>query len=115
MEVFREKLPKVFEGSVSHFLLLITPMKYPACDHQMDAGRASVHGSFFRFLLLGLSWEDLSFRKKEAKGGYGPRQLVIGSGDLREAWNCPKREITIIDRKGRLGGRLQEQNQREEK
>ena len=77
-------------------------MKCPACDQDMDKGRASVESTGWRFLAIGMSCEDLSFRKRESNGEYGERQLVIGSGDYRDAWNCAKCEVTLIDRNGSL-------------
>ena len=60
----------------------------------MIEGQAFVRGTFFGFLLVGLSRQHLWFRRQnESK-----KELVIESSDSRAGHQCPKCEAVLITR-----------------
>jgi predicted RNA-binding Zn-ribbon protein involved in translation (DUF1610 family) len=59
----------------------------PYCGTKMIPGTASVHGTFWGFLLFGLSHQHLWFRSGSLKSG--EEKIIVGSGDERAAHSCP--------------------------
>jgi hypothetical protein len=57
----------------------------PACGGELQRGLVSVHGTFWGFLLVGLSYQHCWF---EPAGG-GVEDVVIPSGGAKNGWRCP--------------------------
>lgn len=69
-------------------------IKCPYCGEEMIEGQAFIRGTFFGFLLVGLSRQHLWFhRQNESK-----KELVIESSDSRAGHQCPKCGAVLISR-----------------
>jgi len=59
-------------------------LRCPACGGELQPGLASVHGTFWGFLLVGFSHQNCWF---EPDGG-GAEVVVIPSGGAKDGWRC---------------------------
>ena len=60
----------------------------PACDGTMERGAAVIHTTTLGFLLFGLSWQKLFFRRP---GGVPRDDIEVLNPDQRRvAFRCPK-------------------------
>lgn len=79
-------------------------MQCPFCDDEMRFGLATVKGTFFSFPVFGTSYKNLYFTPDDKPGaGRTWDVLILESGDSCHAWNCNGCEITLLDRRGRIG------------
>jgi rubredoxin len=58
--------------------------KCPACGGELQPGLVSVHGTFWGFLLVGLSHQHCWFEPT----GDGIEGVVIPSGGAKNGWRC---------------------------
>lgn len=58
-------------------------MECPYCNVEMHEGTAQVRGSFWDFLLVGYSLQDLCFHHD------ADSQVILHSREKRQAFSCP--------------------------
>jgi hypothetical protein len=58
----------------------------PLCGSDLEQGRATVHGTFWGFLLVGFSYQHCWFEPASGAG----EQVVVPSGGSRRACRCPR-------------------------
>lgn len=77
-------------------------MQCPYCHDEMRFGRAAVKGTFWGFLIYGMSYKNLYFTPRpDTEADPLIDELILNSGEDCNAWNCGACEITLLDRKGR--------------
>jgi hypothetical protein len=59
-------------------------LQCPACGCDLEKGLVSVHGTFWGFMLVGMSHQHCWF---EPDGG--AEAVVVPSGRARRGWRCP--------------------------